>query len=359
MVIMATILGITNWCLNFIAIVIFLIITITGIKYRRDLRDISLILTYNTCLAALLTCLSVCISTTSNLSTGFLTKNITFCYIWGLWYDIFECSIYHSYYLQAFYRLCRVVFYKKKSLVTHSLFIMLIIGQWSLTILILLPPIFLNWYVLLPTDQFCLVPYTSLGPELYHITIIYLIPLICISTVYIWITLFIRQTSRASSLVLTNNQRQRNLRDLTVIKRIVVLVSVLIVLRFPTIIFMIYAVSVGHLYPFTYSIVGLITSACMIFIGLMMINITPQLRNNVFIFILRDNRVHTQVSFPQRLTLPTATGGNNTAEHNRSLNIQRQTTSVQTHSPIKRESNLVYQSGSVESDGQCAHHKQI
>jgi hypothetical protein len=69
---------------------------------------------------------------------------------------------------------------------------------------------------------------------------------------------------------------------------------------------MIYAVIVGHLYRFTFSIVGLITSVCMIFIGLMMIQITPQLRNNHFVLsIYRGNRVHTQQTFQQRLTLPT------------------------------------------------------
>jgi hypothetical protein len=242
----------------------------------------------------------------SNLSTGFLTFNHEFCCIWGLFYDIFECSVYHSYYLQAFYRLCRVVFYKKKSLLSHSLFMMLIIGQWSITILILLPPICLSWYVRLPTDEYCLVPYTNLLAESYHIVMIYMIPLIFITTVYIWIATFIRYSSHASSIILAINQRQRNLRDLTVIKRIIILISVLVALRFPTVIFMIYAVIVGHLYRFTFSIVGLITSVCMIFIGLMMIQITPQLRNNHFVLsIYRGNRVHTQQTFQQRLTLPT------------------------------------------------------
>src|SRR5271154_7409114 len=165
------ILGITNWCLNFIAILIFLLINITCLKYRRDLRDISLILTFNTCFSALLACLASAIMTSSNLSTGFLTFNLDFCYAWGLLYDLFQCSIYHSYYLQAIFRLCRVVFYKKKSLLSRSLFIMFIIGQWSITIAVLLPPVFLDWYVRLPTDKFCLVPYTDIGAESYHITV--------------------------------------------------------------------------------------------------------------------------------------------------------------------------------------------
>jgi hypothetical protein len=106
-------------------------------------------------------------------------------------------------------------------------------------------------------------------------------------------------------------------------KRIVVLISILVVLRFPTIIFMIYAVIVGHLYPLTYGIVGLITSVCMIIIGLMMIHITPHLRNNLLIFsIYRDSRVHTQQTLQQRLTIPVTTGGGATLpEQNKSPSL--------------------------------------
>jgi hypothetical protein len=203
---------------------------------------------------------------------------------------------------------------------------MLIIGQWSITILILLPPICLSWYVRLPTDEYCLVPYTNLLAESYHIVMIYMIPLVFITTVYIWITTFIRYSSPALSIRLAANQRQRNLRDLTVIKRIIILISVLVALRFPTVIFMIYAVTVGHLYRFTFSIVGLITSVCMIFIGLMMIYITPQLRKNHFFFsIYRDNRVYTLQTFQQRLTVSTIRRQIGTLQQSKVPSKQRQT----------------------------------
>jgi hypothetical protein len=156
-----------------------------------------------------------------------------------------------------------------------------------------------------------------------------MIPLVCIAIIYIWITIFIRYTSRtASSIILATNQRRRNLRDLTVIKRIVILISILVALRFPTVIFMIYAVNIGHLYIFTFDIVGLVTSVCMIFIGLMMIHMTPQLRNNFsFFLIYHDNRVHTQQTPQQRLTVPTgSTGGHNaTVQQNKLPNVPRRT----------------------------------
>jgi hypothetical protein len=323
MVAVATVLGIVNWALNFIAILIFLSITITVIKYRRELKDISLVLAYNTCFAALLTCFTVCIMVTSNLSTGFLIYNLGFCQVWGLLYDIFECSIYHSYYVQAFYRLCRVVFFKKKFLISYSLYIILIIGQWSLTIVVLLPPVFLHWYTTLPTEHYCLVPYTDVFAETYHIVILYVIPIVCIGTMYLWITIFMRSSSRASTAIVSVKQRRRNLRDLTVIKRIVILISILVALRFPTVIFMIYAIIVGDLYPLTFGIVGLITSTCLIFIGMITIYITPQLKKYLFTSLIHhDNRVHVQQTAQQRLPMPSTTRGHVTpAGQNKSTNV--------------------------------------
>jgi hypothetical protein len=91
---------------------------------------------------------------------------------------------------------------------------------------------------------------------------------------------------------------------------------------------MIYAVIVGHLYPLTYGIVGLITSVCMIIIGLMMIQITPQLRDNVFIFsICRDTRVRTNGILQLHASIPTITTGrqNATPQKNKAANTKRKT----------------------------------
>jgi hypothetical protein len=64
------------------------------------------------------------------------------------------------------------------------------------------------------------------------------------------------------------------------------------VLRFPTIIFIIYGLIVGELYSLTYGIVGLITSICLILIGLIIIHTTPVIRKNIFIFLnIGDNQV--------------------------------------------------------------------
>jgi hypothetical protein len=298
------ILGILNWSLIFLATFVYLLIFLMVYRCRRELKDISLLLTCNTCLAGLLTCLTVSVMISSNLFAGFLLVDMKFCFAWGLFYDIFECSIYHSYCLQAFYRLCRVVFYTKRFLLSYNLYLILIVVQWSWILALLIPPVFVGWYARLPTENYCLVPYTYIVAEVYHIMVLYLVPLICIGVTYLWITNFMRQTNRASTLVIAAVQRQRNQRDLTVIKRIIMLVSILVTLRFPTIIFLIHAVITGGLYPLTYGVVGVITSACLIFIGIITIYITTQLRKqfNGFFFSRPTNQVRTAPLPPVQCT---------------------------------------------------------
>lgn len=292
------ILAVLNGSLIFVAIFLYLLIFLMVYRSRRELKDISLLLTCNTCLAALLTCLTVAVMISSNLFTGFLLVDMKFCFGWGLFYDIFECSIYHSYCLQAFYRLCRVVFYKKKFLLSYNLYLILIFVQWSWIFVLLIPPVFVNWYARLPTENYCLVPYTYIVAEVYHILVLYLVPLLCIGVTYFSITSFMRRTNRASTLVIAAVQRQRNQRDLTVIKRIIMLVSILVTLRFPTIIFLIHGLISGGLYPLTYGVVGVITSVCLIFIGLITIYITTQLRkqwNDFFFFFQGNNNNNNRI----------------------------------------------------------------
>ncbi|CAF4194118.1 unnamed protein product [Adineta steineri] len=158
----------------------------------------------------------------------------------------------------------------------------------------LLPPVFVGWYIHIPTETFCLVPYTYVGPEVYHILILYLIPIVSLTIVYIWITTDIRRVSQTPNLAVAAIQRQRNQRDLTVIKRILAIMGILIVLRFPTIIFMVYGIVAGSLYPLTYGIVGIITAFCLIFIGIITIKTTSYLEKQVLgYFFPQTNRVQS------------------------------------------------------------------
>jgi hypothetical protein len=285
-----TIIGIMNWCLTLISIFIFLFIFLIYIKLVKEGEDndVSIRLTMNTCLAAFLTSITVITMVSSNIFNGFLLFNMNFCYVWGLFYDILECSIYYSYSLQAFYRLFRVIYYKKKFLASLKLYKMLIFCQWFFSIILILITLFLKWYIHLPTEKYCLIPYTNLIGSIYLIVILYSIPLLTIIIIYILITKHIRSSS--STTIIRIRERERNLRDLTVIKRIILSVFMLIILRFPTIIFILFGVINGYLYSLTYAIVGFVTAICLILIGLITISSTNQFKNHLFRYF--NHQIH-------------------------------------------------------------------
>ena len=229
----------------------------------------------------------------SNLFGGFLSNNMDFCNVFGLFYDIFECSIYYSYCLQSIYRLIRVIYYRKRYLLSLKLYKILIFGQWLLAIALILPTLFLKWYIRLPGENYCLIPYTNIVGSIYLILVLYSIPLLTIISIYLLITRHIRSTT-----VIRITERQRNLRDLTVIKRIIICVFMLILLRFPTIIFIIFGVINGQLYSLTYAIVGLVTAICLILIGLVTISITNKFKKELFKHFYRNNNQTQPANIP-------------------------------------------------------------
>ncbi|CAF0805305.1 unnamed protein product [Adineta steineri] len=272
------IFGIINWSLALISIIIFVFIFLIFIEIIHEERsnDPSTLLILNTCFSAFLTSLTVVIMIGSNLFHEFLLIDLNICYICGLLYDTFECSIYYSYCLHAFYRLIRVIYYNRRNFLSYNLYKLLILIQWLLTISLILPTYFFKWYIHLPTEKYCLIPYTNIIGSIYLILFLYSIPLLTIIMIYVLITNHIR-----SPTIIRIQERQRNLRDLTVIKRIIVCVLMLVILRFPTIIFIIFGLITDHLYYLTYPIVGFVTAICLILIGILTILATNKIKKNL------------------------------------------------------------------------------
>ncbi|UJR17766.1 hypothetical protein I4U23_004664 [Adineta vaga] len=289
MALISTIFIIINWSLIIISIFLFLILFLIYLKSQNNERqkDVSLFLTMNTCLAGFLTSLTVFVMVSSNLFRDFLLDDMNFCHIFGLFYDIFECSIYYSYCLQSFYRLCRIIYYKNRFVLSWKFYLILVLIQWLIAVILILPTLFLKWYIRLPGENYCLIPYNNLVGSFYLILVLYSVPLLTIIIIYILITKYIHTRTNIRQI-----ERQRNLRDLTVIKRIIVCVLILILLRFPTIIFIFYEIINGYLYMLTYAIVGFVTAVCLIFIAIMTVATT-----NKFLKIMLGyfNGIHNQV----------------------------------------------------------------
>ncbi|CAF1105433.1 unnamed protein product [Adineta steineri] len=272
------IFGIINWSLVFLSISIFVCIFLIFIEIIHEQRshDVSVLLILNICFSAFLTSLTVIITISSNLIYELLLINIDICYICGLFYDTFECSIYYSYCLHGFYRLIRVIYYNKRNFLSYNLYKFLILIQWLLTILLILPAYFLKWYIHLPIEKYCFVSNTNIIGSIHLILFLYSTPLLIILMIYRLITRHVR-----SPTIIRIQERRRNLRDLTIIKHIIICVLMLVILRFPTIIFIIFGLIYGHLYYLTHPIVGSVTAIRLILIGILTILATNKIKKNL------------------------------------------------------------------------------
>ncbi|CAF1257487.1 unnamed protein product [Adineta steineri] len=145
--------------------------------------------------------------------------------------------LYWNFFNQAFYRLIRIVYSQNRRLQSLKLYVILpfieLIIVTSIVLCILLP---LNGVTYLPHDYFCYPTFTNIPAILSVVVIAYMCPFCCISFIYMYITRFIHRQGNIQTLVI----KQRQARDLLIMRRILIIVSLLLVLGIPamTVIFM-------------------------------------------------------------------------------------------------------------------------
>lgn len=174
--------------------------------------------------------------------------------------------------LQAFFRLCRVIYPQYLILQRLDVQLCLIVFKWSLSFAFV-------WFVqidYLPTEYYCSVPFNSLKPILLASTLAYGLPSMILALIYIRIVLYVR--SHHQSLT----HRHRNRRDVAVIQRTVVVVGILWTLGIPSMILVLYSyVRKGNIHPLTYRIEWLAPSTAMFILSVILIRSDPRLLKTV------------------------------------------------------------------------------
>ncbi|CAF2486153.1 unnamed protein product [Rotaria sp. Silwood2] len=183
------------------------------------------------------------------------------------------CTLYYSFILQAIFRLFRIVFYKYKTLQSFSIFISGIIIQWILSFLFLLPNLLLDDFQYLPFEYNCWIAFENIRGLIMVIIIIYGTSTFSISFMYMYIIRYIHQSNNI-------HQRRQNSskRDLTILKRLVILVTVVAGLGFPTVIVIFIYVCTNYIIPFAYHIQGVSLSIGAFTASISLIFITPQIQ---------------------------------------------------------------------------------
>jgi len=130
------------------------------------------------------------------------------------------------------------------------------------------------------------VDFSNVRGVLWFLLNIYGIPLLLLLLIYLRITIFLGQHSNNQTLVI----KQRQQRDLAVIRRIIIIISLLVTLGIPTTALLLILYITGQELSLFYRIAWFTASLSMIALSLSMVVLTPQLKN-IVLKKFRHNRV--------------------------------------------------------------------
>ncbi|CAF1219203.1 unnamed protein product [Didymodactylos carnosus] len=212
-----------------------------------------------------------------------ISQNNQWCTIIAYFCFSFISVVYYTYCLQAFYRLIRVVFYKKKFLKSYSIYVFLCILTWLIGFLVILPLLTLNTIEYLPNDYYCHLPFHNFPVITYGFLIIYILPICLVSIIYRWIVVSVRRPLLNKPII-----RLQNMRDFKIVKKIYLNISSVILSAFIGLIFLIISWLTGHLNSMTYCLGWLCASFSFLFQSLIVIYSTPQLENICKQFMTRN-----------------------------------------------------------------------
>ena len=144
---------------------------------------------------------------------------------------------------------------------------------------ILLSPVAV-WHeiVYLPKEYYCLIEYTNIRGTLWLICVCYIVPLIGLLLIHLRITICLRQQSANLAAVI----KQKQQRDLVVMRRIFINVGILLVTGFPATVIALMALVTRSAHPLSQRISFITAEISFAILSIQMIIMTPQLRRLIF-----------------------------------------------------------------------------
>jgi hypothetical protein len=281
---------------SILAILICLFVFCLIIIFHRQSRSIPILLASHTCSTLLISAFMLASMVTASL-IGFMGivleqhGNSKWCRWRGFFIHGFLCALYDSYILQAGYRLCRVVFYRHKNLQSFPLYSLLVPIESLFGVVSISPVLLRGDVIYLPSEYYCQTPFTNIPAICYIALRLFFLPILFISLVYIYLLKHVRQTNSSITTINENHRgrSKQDTRDLIVIKRLLLMLSVLLLLGLPSIIFLSIFMITGHLISITYRIGWLSVSFSLVFLAYMLIELTNPLRKTVRGLFHRDS----------------------------------------------------------------------
>ena len=148
----------------------------------------------------------------------------------------------------------------------------------------------MNGVTYLPNDYFCCTSFTNIPSILSIAVILYMGPFGCLLFIYIHITRFIYQQGNIQTLVI----KQRQSRDLLIIRRILIIVSLLLINGIPALVLIFMFMITGEENPLLARISFFSVSVSQAGLSVALLFSIPQLKN--IVLNLRKTNIVTPVN---------------------------------------------------------------
>ncbi|CAF3743248.1 unnamed protein product [Adineta steineri] len=202
----------------------------------------------------------------------------SWCIFFGYVAIVLLGMFYMTFVNQAFYRLIRIAYSQNRRFQSVKLYIILpfieIIILTCILLCILIP---LNGITYLPNDHFCNTTFTNIPSILSTAVVVYIGPFCCLLFIYIRITRFIHQQGNKQTLVI----KQRQSRDLLIIRRILIIVNLLFILALPGMILIFMFIITSEEHPLLARITFFTVSVSQAGLSVALLFSIPQLKNIV------------------------------------------------------------------------------
>ncbi|UJR17262.1 hypothetical protein I4U23_004157 [Adineta vaga] len=204
--------------------------------------------------------------------------NSWWCIVLGYFVAVFLSTIYWSFTNQAFFRLARIVYSTIRWLQYSWLYIIIPPIEFLILCILFCPILIWHDIVYLPTEYYCNIRNGNIRGTIWLLSIGYGSPLLCLLITYIRIGRFLYRQMNTQTLIV----RQRQQRDIIVIRRIFITVTFLIILQIPRTILFIMLFITGNEYIYFARVEWFFISFSMIGLSLSMAIFTPQLKTIIW-----------------------------------------------------------------------------
>ncbi|CAF0898136.1 unnamed protein product [Adineta steineri] len=154
------------------------------------------------------------------------------------------CVYFHSYLLQAIYRLCRIVYATRLQYQSFRIYAILSIGQWVLAALMLLPSLLAGSIEYIPTEHHCQIAATNLLGSLLGLSFLFLIPFVSTLILYFYTIHYVHTKTTALHAI---NHHTSIRRDLIILSRLIILFTFISTVALPHVLMPIFYVLTNYL----------------------------------------------------------------------------------------------------------------